>query len=689
MDAPDSRNPAGGPGFGRAQSKGDGLQGKYNTLAETLAAHGLTPPDHIDPGKMARFPGAGKSNGNKAGWCLLFEDGDGAAFGDWSTGLSETWQARKPIGEAEQRRWRERIKQARETAEKERDQTRQNAADSAAEVWAKAGPADALHAYLVAKGIQPHGIRQDDDRLLVPLMDEQGNIRSVQRIDTHGSKRFFPGGQVTGNHYLIGTPGESLVICEGFATGASILESTGHPVAIAFNAGNIKSVAEAMRGKYPDCRLIIAADDDQGTEGNPGISKATEAAQAINGLLATPGKAGDFNDVHQAQGADSVRQRIEAAEKVKRPGAVELEMVEVSDLDTAEIPDPPHIIDKLLPVGVASSLAGHGGAGKTKLMLSAAISVALGRPFMGLSVEQVPVLFYSAEDGAEVIRYGLKQIIEQEGISPAELSRNMHVIDATTIDPALFIERSENDGLGTTRRGLTTPAFRALADKAKEVGARFIVIDNASDTFEANENERSRVRGFIRALAGLAREIDGAVLLLSHVDKQTAKNGGNSEGYSGSTAWHNSVRSRMYLEADGRNLTLKHQKANFGPLADDLLMHFDNGALMAGHVEHKGQHDDEVDLKHTGEILAMIQHRSERGDFVSTSATAGNAWTKLNPLSEFPKIDRRTFWRLIDQAENAGRLKRENYRDGKRMEKQRFTVTETGQRFIQTMEVSS
>jgi len=366
------------------------------------------------------------------------------------------------------------------------------------------------------------------------------------------------------------------------------------------------------------------------------------------------------------------------------PGS-DLDLVRLDDLDTAEIPAPPHIIEKLLPVGVASSLASHGGRGKTTLSLHAAVSVATGRPFMGLQVEQVPVLVYSAEDGSDVIRYRLKQIIEREFISPATLAKMLHVIDATEIDPALFIERNERDDFGSTRRGLTTPAFRALTDKAQEAQARLVIIDNASDTFEANENERARVRGFIRALAQLARATDGAVLLLSHVDKSTAKAGGSSEGYSGSTAWHNSVRSRMFLHGEGRNLTLEHQKANFGPRADDLLMHWNFGVLEAGHVEQSESRDTEAELKHTAEILDMIRHRSERGQFISTSTTAGNAWTVLSAMTEFPKIDRRTFWRLMDQAENAGRLTRETYQDANRKSKERFTVNEAGQRFIQAM----
>ena len=76
-------------------------------------------------------------------------------------------------------------------------------------------------------------------------------------------------------------------MCEGFATGASIHECTGHAVAVAFNAGNLEAVAVALRNKYPTLKIILAADDDQ-TPGNPGMTKATAAVQAAGGILAVP-----------------------------------------------------------------------------------------------------------------------------------------------------------------------------------------------------------------------------------------------------------------------------------------------------------------------------------------------------------------------------------------------------------------
>lgn len=298
---------------------------------EAIEAAGMAPPNHIEPGTIHRFPGAGKGASNCAGWCILFDDGDGGVFGDWSTGLNETWQARKPADEAERRRWAAKISKARHQAEEQRKRAQDEAAAECAEVWSKAEPAPADHSYLIAKGIEPHGTRIEGARLLVPIRNAAGNIRSLQRIDSEGGKRFHPGGEITGNYYAIGQPGELVIVAEGLATAASIHQATGYAVAVAFNAGNLKPVAEAIRAKLPDARIIIAADDDRRTEGNPGITKASEAAQAVGGVVSLPGQPGDFNDLHSSKGLEAVAQAIEQA--VLPPTDPKAEIARLAKLD--------------------------------------------------------------------------------------------------------------------------------------------------------------------------------------------------------------------------------------------------------------------------------------------------------------------------------------------------------------------
>jgi len=284
---------------------------------DAIRAAGLTPPDVIEPGRFYRFNGDGKRNGNTAGWCKLFADGEGGIFGDWSSGLSRQWQASRaePITHAERDAWRKRIEEARREAEAEREQQQAEAANTAASIWQAATPASE-HGYLSRKRIEPHGARIHDTALVIPMRAD-GAICSLQFIGPDGDKRFLKGGRTAGAYFSIGKPDGVLCIAEGFATGASIHEATGHAVAVAFNAGNLESVAKAMQAEFSDQRLIVCADDDFRTKGNPGMTQAAAAARSVGGALAVPDfgadrpeGATDFNDLAVICGAEAVQRAI-------------------------------------------------------------------------------------------------------------------------------------------------------------------------------------------------------------------------------------------------------------------------------------------------------------------------------------------------------------------------------------------
>jgi putative DNA primase/helicase len=182
------------------------------------------------------------------------------------------------------------------------------AREKAAVIWQAAEPAPENHPYLVTKGIRSHGLRVHEGKLVVPMRDG-ATLHSLQFIGLEGDKHFLSGGRVSGCYLLIGTPDGALCIAEGYATGASIHEAAGCAVAVAFNAGNLLPVARTLRAKFPDLRLTVCADDDASTPGNPGLSKAREAAQAVDASLAVPdfgrnrpNGATDFNDLHRHAG---------------------------------------------------------------------------------------------------------------------------------------------------------------------------------------------------------------------------------------------------------------------------------------------------------------------------------------------------------------------------------------------------
>lgn len=287
-----------------------------------IQAAGLTPPEIIEAdGRLHRFASNGR-RGDLAGWYVLHADGVPAGvFGDWRSGTSETWRADigRRLSPQEEAAHRTRIEAMRYEREADEDRRKAEARERATAIWQSALPAADDHPYLVGKGVKAHGLRLHEGALVVPMRDG-AELHSLQRIFPDGEKRFLPGGRVAGCYYAIGTPDNVLHVCEGVATGASIHEATGGAVAIAFNAGNLLAVARSLREKFPDMRLIVCADDDTLTEGNPGLTKAREAALAVGGLLAVPAfgpdrpeGASDFNDMAQSCGLGAVRECIERA----------------------------------------------------------------------------------------------------------------------------------------------------------------------------------------------------------------------------------------------------------------------------------------------------------------------------------------------------------------------------------------
>lgn len=315
---------------------------------------GLTPPEVIEPdGRLHRFAANGKRS-DDAGWYVLHDDGIPAgAFGDWRSGTSETWRADigRRLSAQEEAAHRTRIEAMRREREAEEARRKAEARDKAAAIWQAALLAADHHPYLIGKGVKAHGLRLHNGALIVPMRDG-AELHSLQFINADGEKRFLAGGRVSGCYFSLGQPNSTLCVAEGYATGASIHEATGYAVAVAFNAGNLLPVARALRAKFPDLRLIVCADDDTMTDGNPGLTKAGEAAQAVGGRLAVPdfgaqrpGGATDFNDLHRHAGPAAVSACIEAAAHVDssaspegwpepKPIIAELKPVPAFDADT-------------------------------------------------------------------------------------------------------------------------------------------------------------------------------------------------------------------------------------------------------------------------------------------------------------------------------------------------------------------
>jgi putative DNA primase/helicase len=259
---------------------------------------GITPPDTIlADGALHRFTIDGKLNGAY----VLHATGTRAHgyFQDFKRGIKQNWwlyRKSQPMTKAERRALNaERTRQqAQRRLEEEGKHGR--AARKAFAIYHCSQPAPIDHPYLVKKRIQPHGAKLYKGSLVIPLYDIQPKLVNVQFIQPDGTKRFLSGGKKKGCFYLMGKleSARELLICEGFATGSSLHEHTGKTVAVAFDAGNLKAVAEAFKSLVPNIDIIIMGDND---ESQVGQTKAHEAALAVKGKYLIPEVVGqDWND---------------------------------------------------------------------------------------------------------------------------------------------------------------------------------------------------------------------------------------------------------------------------------------------------------------------------------------------------------------------------------------------------------
>lgn len=248
-------------------------------------------PALVGDGTLHRYRVDGDKAGTTNGWYALhLDDQPFGAFGSWKTGQSCTWSAGKleSMTETERRVLAARMAAAKLARDTEQAAVHMSAQKRAVDLWEKAKPADNGHAYLVSKGVSSYGIKLLREQLVVPMRAADGTLHSLQFIGKDGRKTFLTGGRKRGCYHAIGRPEGVICICEGYATGATIYQVAGHATAVAFDAGNLLPVAKALRSKFPGLMMVICADNDTETEGNPGLTSAMKAARAVGAALALP-----------------------------------------------------------------------------------------------------------------------------------------------------------------------------------------------------------------------------------------------------------------------------------------------------------------------------------------------------------------------------------------------------------------
>ncbi len=290
-------------------------------LIDVITAYGIPAPTAsqlekaINTDKFTRWPTTNNQS-EKPGFCKLNEVNGvlWATFGSFNPEVRGNWSS-KSRNDMTPSQWQDHTKRMEEFSKQAKESTEFKAAQAAIraqERWENARPADSSHPYLLTKNVNPYSLRVEGENLLIPCyrFDDETvspTISTLQTISPSGEKLFMAGGTKKDSFYEIKSkesPKDLLILCEGFATGASIFEATGISTLVCFDAGNLPTVAELIRAKYPDFKLIIAADDDWKKNPNIGLVKAKEAALKVGGYLSVPefpknrgDKDTDFNDL--------------------------------------------------------------------------------------------------------------------------------------------------------------------------------------------------------------------------------------------------------------------------------------------------------------------------------------------------------------------------------------------------------
>jgi hypothetical protein len=481
-----------------------------------LTNTGIDPSGELVTGKLTRATCACKPtkkgrDGN--GWYLYHADEPATlTWGCWNTecqnnaGGTVTSKRESELTQADREKIKARIEADRKVRELERQQVEHATREKAARLWQSGHDVAADHDYIKRKGITPKGIKQVKDMLLIPMTATgTGEPESLQLIFLDSSKKFLTGtGAVPGPLYhVIKGGGGPLYIVEGYATGCSVHHATLASVAVAFSAGKLPAVAQALRGRFQDREIVIAGDTGNGS------SKATEAARLIGGKLVLPTlSAGtDFNDLAQSAGLEEVARQLataeffspdpiqeQGAEKEKQPQALFVGGASLLD----DQPSINWLVKGMIEADSIGQLFGPSGGGKSFVALDLSLSIATGTRWNDRETLQGVVLYLAGEG-----RTGLKRRVKawhvtnrNNVISAFNMSRHTVPIDDTAVNRITEAGRQIEAGTGHS--------------------VKLVVVDTLARHLVGDENSTREMGAFITACETIRGNFPGCTLLIVH-----------------------------------------------------------------------------------------------------------------------------------------------------------------------------
>lgn len=414
--------------------------------------------------------------------------------------------------------------------EKQQKEDQEKRIKRAQEVWEQSVKEPKLPAhstYLKRKQVNAFGLRYRVNHdgtpvVVIPLNNIEGELQAIQCIQEDGTKKTY--GAKKGNFHLIGLieAQSTIFIAEGYATAASIHQATNSPAIVAFDCGNLMSVVHNLKEKYPQARLIIAADDDRETLGNPGKTKAEEAAKAYGcdviipifqeGLTSSSSEClTDFNDLHVHFGLDKaanqLRQPLQSEEQIKnsKPSITQIPprsfQFRSAHALTQEPPKANWLIKSYVDACSLIQLFGEPGSMKSFLAIDMGLCVASGHEWHGSPIRKKGLVFYIAGEGFAGLSKRLKAWSLANNIDLKELPFFVSDRPAQILDPPNVKEVIE--AIEELKRLHGLPVF--------------VIIDTLNRNFgPGDENKTEDMTKFVNCIDTAIRLKYGCAVLIVH-----------------------------------------------------------------------------------------------------------------------------------------------------------------------------
>jgi hypothetical protein len=333
--------------------------------------------------------------------------------------------------------------------------------------------------------------------------------------------------------------------------------------------------------------IVIVCDNDA-----PGRAHAQAVAQSLSGIarirLFDPAKhwptcpdGGDISDWLNAGHSVEQLWQIIGSLPDWQPETNQPPVEPLPYIDVARDPIPPRrwFVHERIPDRNVSLFSGEGGRGKSLLAKQLSAATVLARDWIGTLPEPGPVIYLNYEDDDEEICHRLTAIANHHNVSRKTLTDDLHIVSLVGQDAPLASFDRFTGAISPTR------LFDRLHNDAIRFQPKLIVLDSSADVFPGNEIDRRQTRQFITLLRRLSIDAKAATILISHPSLSGIASG---SGLSGTTAWHNSTRARVYLKAlnedDGKESNdlrvLEFKKANYGPISESIVLRWRNGLYL-------------------------------------------------------------------------------------------------------------